>query len=175
MEDVVQAELLQGLQLLSAPGGYHNSNHAVPVQLPDLLLEVNKLLGNKVNKESSPDFLVRWRRQQRKSCRLILIDPLPFRTLTKRFRGVAVGSSIGHAIGSMFGGGSGAAQQDQGDSAFTAQHDNSAQQNQTWGASACENDAKAFTRCMNEHQGNLQICNWYLDQLVGTCHLGLTY
>lgn len=86
-----------------------------------------------------------------------------------RVSGVAVGSSIGHAVGSFFGGSS-SAEQDQADNTFHSQHDNSSQQNQSWGASACQEDAMSFNRCMNENQGNLQICNWYLDQLVKACH-----
>ena len=81
--------------------------------------------------------------------------------------GVAVGSSIGHAIGGFFGGGSSSAP------AETQAVDNSAatQSNDTgyqssWGARSCEIDAKAFTKCLDDNQGNMQICSWYLDQLV---------
>ena len=42
---------------------------------------------------------------------------------------------------------------------------NQAQQN-SWGARSCEADAKQFTKCLDENQGNMQICNWYLEQLV---------
>lgn len=30
----------------------------------------------------------------------------------------------------------------------------------------CAFAAKQFTNCMDEHQGNMTICNWYLEQLV---------
>jgi len=77
--------------------------------------------------------------------------------------GVAVGSSIGHAIGGFFGGGS-------SQSAVEPQQDNGVaatgnQQNNTWGPRSCEVDAKQFTKCLDENQGNMQICSWYLEQL----------
>ena len=31
---------------------------------------------------------------------------------------------------------------------------------------ACETDVRNFRRCMDENQGNMTICGWYLDQLV---------
>ena len=83
----------------------------------------------------------------------------------KGFSGVAVGSSIGHAIGGFFGGGSSApAEQAPQDNGLAAQG-NQTQQN-SWGARSCEADAKQFTKCLDENQGNMQICSWYLEQLV---------
>ena len=29
----------------------------------------------------------------------------------------------------------------------------------------CANDIKSFTECMNQQQGNMTICGWYLEQL----------
>lgn len=83
--------------------------------------------------------------------------------LTISHSGVAVGSSIGHAIGGFFGGGSAApaeAEQSQ-----VAQTQGSAEQS-NWGARSCEVDAKQFTKCLDENQGNMQTCSWYLEQLV---------
>lgn len=80
--------------------------------------------------------------------------------------GVAVGSSIGHGITSLFSGGSSAEeqhpvqQQQQQQQAPVAQDSGN-----NWGARACEGDARNFTRCMDENKGNMQICGWYLDQL----------
>jgi len=76
--------------------------------------------------------------------------------------GVAVGSSIGHAIGGFFGGGSSqpAAEQPQ-DTSVASQ----GTQNNSWGARSCDVDAKQFTKCMDDNQGNMQICSWYLEQL----------
>lgn len=36
---------------------------------------------------------------------------------------------------------------------------------------ACANDARSFRTCMDENQGNISICGWYLDQLVRTPYL----
>ncbi|KAL9126592.1 MAG: hypothetical protein Q9217_004384 [Psora testacea] len=80
--------------------------------------------------------------------------------------GVAVGSSIGHAIGGMFGGGSAPAEQQQQDSNLAGQGSESTYQKNTWGSQSCDNDAKTFTKCLDENNGNMQICGWYLDQLV---------
>ncbi|KAK1964663.1 hypothetical protein LY76DRAFT_593209 [Colletotrichum caudatum] len=77
--------------------------------------------------------------------------------------GVAIGSSIGHAIGGMFGGGSSAP-------AEAAPQNNSpvasgeSQTTQQWGNN-CAGATQQFTKCMDEHGGNMQICNWYLEQL----------
>ncbi|KAL8896482.1 MAG: hypothetical protein Q9192_003075 [Flavoplaca navasiana] len=81
--------------------------------------------------------------------------------------GVAVGSSIGHAIGGFFGGGSSseAAGTQQADNSMAAQANDNGYQNNSWGARSCETDAKSFTKCLDENGGNMQICAWYLDQL----------
>ena len=81
------------------------------------------------------------------------------------YSGVAVGSSIGHAIGGFFGGGSSAPAEQQQDNGAVAAQNNQAQQN-NWGARSCEADAKQFTKCLDDNQGNMQICSWYLEQLV---------
>ncbi|KKA27939.1 hypothetical protein TD95_001205 [Thielaviopsis punctulata] len=76
--------------------------------------------------------------------------------------GVAIGSSIGHAIGGMFTGGSSqpldAAPQANAAPAPQQSYNN----NQT---NNCGPAAQQFTKCMDEQNGNLQICNWYLEQL----------
>ncbi|KAI9885390.1 MAG: hypothetical protein M1823_002817 [Watsoniomyces obsoletus] len=87
--------------------------------------------------------------------------------------GVAVGSSIGHAIGGFFGGGGSSAaapaETTNSTAATTSPQDgmySSANSTNTWGgAGNCEMDAKQFTKCMDEQQGNMQICGWYLEQL----------
>jgi coiled-coil-helix-coiled-coil-helix domain-containing protein 2 len=85
------------------------------------------------------------------------------RTDKIKIRGVAVGSSIGHAIGGFFGGGSNAASEQQQSAAATQGQE---QARDSWGPKSCEVDAKQFTKCLDENQGNMQICGWYLDQLV---------
>lgn len=81
------------------------------------------------------------------------------------YSGVAVGSSIGHAIGGFFGGGSSAPAPEQAQDNSVAAQGNQAQ-NSNWGARSCDVDAKQFTKCMDDNQGNMQICGWYLEQLV---------
>lgn len=73
--------------------------------------------------------------------------------------GVAIGSSVGHAISGMFGGSSSP------DAAAEASPQAAQQsQNDQWGAN-CSSATKSFTSCMDEHQGNMSICGWYLEQL----------
>lgn len=72
--------------------------------------------------------------------------------------GVAVGSTIGHTLGagitSMFGGSS---------SAPVEQQVTSQQQQQQ--SVQCDVDARNFTRCLSDNDGNMQICDYYLQQL----------
>lgn len=63
----------------------------------------------------------------------------------------------------MFGGSSVPAEQQQADTAVASQASDSSN---AWGPRSCETDAKTFTKCLDENQGNMQICGWYLDQLV---------
>jgi hypothetical protein len=92
---------------------------------------------------------------------------------------VAVGSSIGHAIGGFFGGGSSAAapaeaQQPSAAVATNAYGDAQAGGSE-WGQRNCEVDAKQFTKCLDENSGNMQICGWYLDQLVSLSSYGVRF
>ncbi|KAF2679465.1 hypothetical protein K458DRAFT_314129 [Lentithecium fluviatile CBS 122367] len=78
--------------------------------------------------------------------------------------GVAVGSSIGHVVGGWFSGGSSApAEQSPQNTEFAQQH---GQVNTSAAQSGpCANDVNTFRKCMDENQGSLTICGWYLDQL----------
>ncbi|KAF2709696.1 hypothetical protein K504DRAFT_534024 [Pleomassaria siparia CBS 279.74] len=79
--------------------------------------------------------------------------------------GVAVGSTIGHALGGMFSGGgsSEAAAPAAQSTEFAQQHQtNYAQQS---GSGACQADIQNFRKCMDDNQGSLSICGWYMDQL----------
>ena len=75
--------------------------------------------------------------------------------------GVAIGSSVGHAIGGFFGGGSSAPAEGQQQQVQATQPQTTAQEF----GNNCAPAAQQFTKCMDDNQGNLQICNWYLDQL----------
>ncbi|KAH7333420.1 hypothetical protein BKA65DRAFT_507769 [Rhexocercosporidium sp. MPI-PUGE-AT-0058] len=77
--------------------------------------------------------------------------------------GVAIGSSVGHAITGFFGGSSAPAAEQPQQNAVASQG-NEASEN-SWGQRSCEVDAKQFTKCLDENQGNMQICGWYLEQL----------
>lgn len=66
----------------------------------------------------------------------------------------------------MFGGSSLPAEQQQADNVVASQANESSPQSNAWGPRGCETDAKTFTKCLDENQGNMQICGWYLDQLV---------
>ncbi|ORY02445.1 hypothetical protein BCR34DRAFT_605552 [Clohesyomyces aquaticus] len=85
--------------------------------------------------------------------------------------GVAVGSSIGHAIGGFFGGGSSSAPADNQSAQateFSAQHQPAAADATAYSSSSagpCANDVQTFRKCMDDNQGSLTICGWYLDQL----------
>ncbi|KAF2265394.1 hypothetical protein CC78DRAFT_532464 [Lojkania enalia] len=78
--------------------------------------------------------------------------------------GVAVGSSIGHAIGGFFSGGSSSTPTDSASSStdFAQQHQAAVQPAQS---AICATDVQNFRRCMDENTGDLTICGWYLDQL----------
>ncbi|KAF2131867.1 hypothetical protein P153DRAFT_285205 [Dothidotthia symphoricarpi CBS 119687] len=76
--------------------------------------------------------------------------------------GVAVGSSIGHAVGGWFGGSSAPAEASPQSTDFSQQHQETSSMAQ---GGACATDVGNFRRCMDENQGNLTICGWYLDQL----------
>ncbi|ODQ82263.1 hypothetical protein BABINDRAFT_158896 [Babjeviella inositovora NRRL Y-12698] len=73
---------------------------------------------------------------------------------------VAVGSAVGHTLGagitSMFSGSSSESVQQ---AAAPAQQFSQEQTKQ------CDADARSFTRCLEDNQGNMQACDYYLQQL----------
>lgn len=72
---------------------------------------------------------------------------------------MAVGSSIGHAIGGLFTGGGGS-------EAPLPQEQPQQQQGMANNSNFnCAGATQSFTKCMDDHNGNMSICNWYLDQL----------
>ena len=74
------------------------------------------------------------------------------------YRGVAVGSSIGHAIGGLFSSG--------GSSAPVEAAPTNATANEQYESGAvCSVEVNSFRKCMNENGSDLTICGWYLDQL----------
>lgn len=82
--------------------------------------------------------------------------------------GVAVGSSIGHAVGGWFGGGSSseAAPAAPADQPLAQTNDGQYAMNSSYNPpQRCASQVGNFRTCMDENQGNLTICGWYLDQL----------
>ncbi|KAH6874900.1 CHCH domain protein [Thelonectria olida] len=71
--------------------------------------------------------------------------------------GVAIGSSVGHAIGGLFSGGS--------SEPAPAPVAAAAAPAETQNYNNCSGATQNFTKCMDENNGNMQICNWYLEQL----------
>jgi hypothetical protein len=88
-------------------------------------------------------------------------QPGMFAQMASTAAGVAVGSAVGHTIANgvsgLFSGGSTAPAEAQ--PLQTTQ----AQEQQT--TRACDVDARNFTKCLDENSGNMQICDWYLQQL----------
>jgi coiled-coil-helix-coiled-coil-helix domain-containing protein 2 len=72
--------------------------------------------------------------------------------------GVGIGHAIGHGLTGLFGGGSSApAAVDSAAAPATADSNTR--------VGACDADAKAFTKCMDDYKGDMTACSWYLDQL----------
>lgn len=68
---------------------------------------------------------------------------------------------MGNSLSGMFGGGSSAAPAEP----TQATQAQAAQNNSSWGNN-CAGATEQFTKCMDEQGGNMQICGWYLEQLV---------
>ncbi|KAG0278360.1 hypothetical protein BGZ95_004185 [Linnemannia exigua] len=78
--------------------------------------------------------------------------------------GVAVGHSVGHAVTSAFGMGSSSHQQvpaetQQQATSYTAPLTNMSP------AASCDENAKAFTRCLDATNNDMSVCQFYLEQL----------
>jgi len=77
--------------------------------------------------------------------------------------GVALGHQISNGISSMFGGGAAESAAPAAAAEAATQSTSSAQN--SWGQANCDADVKQFTKCMDDHKGNMDICGWYLSQL----------
>lgn len=93
-------------------------------------------------------------------------QPGLFAQMATTAAGVAVGSAVGHTLGagltSIFSGSSNdapAQQQQQQAPVAQAQTFNEQQ------ANPCDVDARNFTRCIEDSNGNYQACDFYLQQL----------
>ena len=65
------------------------------------------------------------------------------------------------------------AEQQQADASMAAQDGQFSSTTGGYGSYSCETDVKSFTKCMDDYKGNMQICSWYLEQLV-SCHDGMS-
>jgi len=105
-------------------------------------------------------------------------SPGLFGQMASTAAGVAVGSSIGHAIGGFFGGGSSQAASEQQQQQYQQPAESYAQpggamdsglynssSNANAASGPCAMNIKQYTDCMNQNQGDMNICGWYLDQL----------
>lgn len=91
-------------------------------------------------------------------------QPGLFAQMASTAAGVAVGSAVGHTLGAgvsgMFSGSDSAPAEQQQQQLATADSQSFNQQQR-----ACDTDARSFTRCLDENNGNFQICDYYLQQL----------
>ncbi|ORZ10520.1 hypothetical protein BCR42DRAFT_422544 [Absidia repens] len=108
-------------------------------------------------------------------------QPGLFGQMASTAAGVAVGSSVGHAIGSMFTGGQAQdtpppmdqqQQQPVEQQQYAGQQQ---QQQQNAVAGNCEADAKAFTKCLEDNTNDISACQWYLDQLKSCRQMAQQY
>jgi len=114
-----------------------------------------------------------WPAQLRKSDISIIIATSqgPHANRYDLYSGAVVGTSIGHAIGGFFGGGSSHAEQQPAattdNTSPLAQNDQGQYaMNQSYEApKACGFEVNSFRKCMDDNRGDLTICGWYLDQL----------
>ncbi|SCU80889.1 LADA_0B10066g1_1 [Lachancea dasiensis] len=93
-------------------------------------------------------------------------QPGLFSQMASTAAGVAVGSAVGHTLGAgitgMFSGSSSAPAEQQQQQMAAAPVQQGVSQEQ---ARACDVDARNFTRCLSDNNGNMQICDFYLQQL----------
>ncbi|GME84200.1 unnamed protein product [Ambrosiozyma monospora] len=94
-------------------------------------------------------------------------QPGLFAQMASTAAGVAVGSAVGHTVGAgltgMFSGSSNDAPAQQQQAAPPAVQAQGLQQQQ--GVGACDVDARNFTKCLEDTNGNMQACDFYLQQL----------
>ncbi|CCC71460.1 hypothetical protein NCAS_0H01500 [Naumovozyma castellii] len=91
-------------------------------------------------------------------------QPGMFAQMASTAAGVAVGSTVGHAVsGLLFGGGSAPAEQPVQQQAMDPYASQRTLDQEP--AQSCDGAAKSFTKCLDENNGNFQICDYYLQQL----------
>lgn len=94
-------------------------------------------------------------------------QPGLFAQMASTAAGVAVGSAVGHTIGAGISGMFGGSSSSEAAPAPQQQVAPPIQQTQQYQEQAkhCDADARSFTRCLEDNGGNMQICDYYLQQL----------
>lgn len=95
-------------------------------------------------------------------------QPGMFAQMATTAAGVAVGSAVGHTIGAGLTGmfsGSGSDNADVAAPMDQAQMQAQPAQLSQEQAKMCDMDARNFTRCLDENNGNFSACEYYLQQL----------
>lgn len=89
-------------------------------------------------------------------------QPGLFSQMASTAAGVAVGSAVGHTlangVSSLFGGSSSPAQ-------APAQAQVQASEPLQSSSGQCEFDARNLTQCLDQNNGDMRVCQWYLDNL----------
>ena len=96
-------------------------------------------------------------------------SPGLFGQMASTAAGVAVGSSVGHGLSSMFFGGGGSSEpapEAQSSSSPAQWNDQGFNNNQQSGGVSCEVQSKDFLRCLDATNNNMDSCAFYLDQLT---------
>ncbi|KAK9367670.1 hypothetical protein V1509DRAFT_625891 [Lipomyces kononenkoae] len=108
-------------------------------------------------------------------------QPSLFGQMASTAAGVAVGSTVGHALGGalggLFGGSSSApaVEQPQAAAPLAPQQSSYAYSNNNQQSGVCDVDARNFTKCLDDNAGNMQICDWYLQQLKACQEMSRNY
>ncbi|KAK9468361.1 hypothetical protein V1512DRAFT_274614 [Lipomyces arxii] len=106
-------------------------------------------------------------------------QPGLFAQMASTAAGVAVGSTVGHAlggaIGGMFGGGSSSNVEQSNAANVVPAQQQQAYASENTQAGVCDIDARNFTKCLDENNGNFQICDWYLQQLKACQEMSRKY
>lgn len=108
-------------------------------------------------------------------------QPGLFAQMASTAAGVAVGSAVGHTvangISSLFGGSSDKPVEPAPAPAAQPTQYQAYQPQQQFqpGAGACEADAKAFTKCLENNNNDVSACQWYLDALKSCQQMASQY
>ncbi|SMN22968.1 similar to Saccharomyces cerevisiae YMR002W MIC17 Mitochondrial intermembrane space protein, required for normal oxygen consumption [Maudiozyma saulgeensis] len=96
-------------------------------------------------------------------------QPGLFAQMASTAAGVAVGSAVGHTIGAGLTGMFSGSGSDNAEAVAPFEENGHLQAQQSQlsqeQSKMCDVDARNFTRCLDENNGNFQVCEYYLQQL----------